>query len=112
MGRDSGSERVTVETQTITNPRRCNDPNLLTYHPQDFFRDIPGRDPGGETIVLVLSEVDGEHARLEVHGEPVGHVQHLLPLLHRRLKVLLLAQVLYLARLHRNRKLKTTVRIS
>jgi hypothetical protein len=67
---------------------------------------VPSGDPGGEAIVLVLSEVDGEHARLEIDGEPVGHVQHLLPLLHRRLKVLLLAQLLYLARLRRNSKLK------
>ncbi len=77
-----------------------------------FF--VPSGDPGGEAIVLVLPEVDGEHARLEVHGEPVGHVQHLLPLLHRRLKVLLLAKLLYLARLHRDSKLtnKDYVRVN
>jgi hypothetical protein len=101
MGFGSGKSRV-VPSRTGA---LQNDPDLIhTIFSEKF--SIPSRDPGGEAIVLVLSEVDGEHARLEVDSEPVGHVQHLLPLLHRRLKVLLLAQLLYLARLHRNRTLK------
>ena len=45
--------------------------------------------------------MDGEHPRLEVHSEPVGDEDGLLPLLYRRLEVHL-PQVLDLTRLEKD----------
>ena len=35
---------------------------------------LPRAHPGGQAVVLVLPQVDGQHPRLEVHREPAAHV--------------------------------------